>query len=91
MAQQKDPGDYIFSSKKGRTITNFLEQTAKVLDIFDWQQYVKIKPDLVVSELDIKLIGDYSHAEQQLDWKHSKSFNQLVELMVKNELSGQLD
>jgi len=91
MAQQKDPGDYIFSSKKGHTILNFLEQTAKVLDIFDWQQYVKIKPDLVVSELNIKLIGDYSYAEQKLDWKHSKSFNQLVELMVKNELSGQLD
>ena len=91
MAQQPEPDDYIFSTGKGHTIRDFIERTASVLDISDWQQYIKIRPELVVRQLDIDLVGDSSRAEQQLAWKHSISFNQLVELLVKNELSGQLD
>lgn len=91
MAQQPHPDDYILATGKRRTIRDFVERTASALDISDWQQHVKIKPELVVRKLDIDLVGDPSHAKQQLAWEHSISFYQLVELMVKNELSGQLD
>ena len=91
MAQQPHPDDYILATGKGRTIRDFVERTASALDISDWQQHVRIRPELVVRELDIDLVGDPSQSQQQLAWKHSISFSQLVELMVRNELSGQLD
>ncbi|MCK4789374.1 MAG: GDP-mannose 4,6-dehydratase [Desulfobacteraceae bacterium] len=91
MAQQSNADDYIFATGKGRTIRDFVDRTAGVLNISDWQQHVAIRPELVVRKLEIDLVGDPSHATRQLSWNHSISFHQLVDLMVKNELSGQLD
>lgn len=101
MLQQKKPDDYVIATGEARTVRDFVEATAKVLDIkIKWSGkgikevgkdqrgkiIVKINPKFYrPAEVDY-LCGDSSKAMKVLGWKPKVSFDELVKMMVENDL-----
>lgn len=89
MLQQKEGGDYVVATGETHSIREFLDVAFKCAGIDSWEGYVV--QDLRFyrpAEVD-QLIGDPSKAAQELDWKPTVSFPQLVEMMVEADLAEQ--
>ena len=91
MCQQIQPKDYILATGEGHTVEDFHVRTAEVLGIQDWRQYVQVKAELTRPPVQTALIGDPILARTELKWNPTVSFDGLVELMVVNEVKGELD
>lgn len=87
MLQQKNPGDYVISTGETHSVREFLELAITEVGLDgSIEDYVEFDQNLIrPSEVDL-LIGDSSKAHQQLGWKPTVSFNELVKKMVANDL-----
>ena len=99
MLQQDKPDDYLLATNETHTVREFVEKTAKCLDIdLVWkgkginEKGVDKKTGKTIIEIDSKyfrpaevdiLLGDYSKAKKQLGWEPKVKFNELVEIMAK--------
>jgi len=64
------------------SVREFLDEAATVLDI-DWESIVEFDPKyLRPTEVD-ELRGDATKAADQLDWRPSTTFKELVRIMVE--------
>jgi GDPmannose 4,6-dehydratase len=90
MCQQDKPKDYILATGQGHTVEMFLKSAAEALGV-DWRQYVDIDAGLLGKSPKATLIGDPSSAKADLQWEHSVSFDELIDIMIQNEISGKLD
>ena len=87
MLQQNTPDDYVIATGETRSIKEFLDEAFKFVGIEDWSSYIKIDPRFMrPAEVDV-LRGDYSKAQNQLQWKPKTSFTDLVKIMVENDLN----
>ena len=88
MLQQENPGDYVISTGETHSVREFLELAIKEVGLDgSIEDYVEFDQNLIrPSEVDL-LIGDSSKAHQQLGWKPTVSFTELVKKMVANDLS----
>ena len=85
--QQDKPGDYVISTGKTHSIRDFLTAAFKVIEVDDWTDYVKQDPRFMrPAEVDV-LRGDSSKAKEELGWINKTSFEELVEKMVRNDIS----
>ncbi|CAN2223732.1 Gmd GDP-D-mannose dehydratase [Candidatus Nanopelagicaceae bacterium] len=87
MLQQENPGDYVISTGETHSVREFLELAIKEAGLDGAiEDYVEFDQNLIrPSEVDL-LIGDSSKAHQQLGWKPTVSFGELVKKMVANDL-----
>ena len=87
MLQQENPGDYDISTGETHSVREFLELAIKEVGLDgSIEDYVEFDQNLIrPSEVDL-LIGDSSKAHQQLGWKPTVSFTELVKKMVANDL-----
>ena len=101
--QYKKPDDWVIATNKENTVKNFLNATAKKLSIdIIWkgsgikEKGVDRKSGRIIVDIDPKyfrpsevdfLKGSYSKAKKYLKWKPSISTNELIEDMIKYELS----
>lgn len=86
MLQQKEPDDFVIATNETHSVREYVEKTFDVLGL-DWQEYVKIDKQFF-RPLDVNLLqGDYSKAKKWFGWKPKKKFSELVDIMVKEELS----
>jgi GDPmannose 4,6-dehydratase len=103
MLQQDSPKDYVIATGENHTIREFAELAFAQVDvIIQWQgnginevginantgkKIIKINPKFFrPAEVEI-LLGNPIRAKEKLGWNNSISFMQLVERMVKNDLS----
>lgn len=103
MLQQNKPEDYVIASHETHTVREFVELSFKALGInIIWKGHgvdeigvnsangktiVKINPKFYrPAEVDL-LLGNPAKAEAELGWKRDISFTELVERMVKNDLT----
>lgn len=103
MLQQEEPDDFVIATNETRTVREFVEAAFKCVDMeIEWKgtgvdevgvdkatgkTVVKINPKFFrPAEVDI-LIGDPSKADTKLGWVRDIPFSQLVERMVKNDMS----
>jgi GDPmannose 4,6-dehydratase len=91
MAQQKKAQDYIISTGITKTIKDFVDSVAIELGIEDWKPLINVNQNMIERRINNVLVGDSSYTINQLGWKRSITFKQLVSLMVKSEISGSLD
>ena len=85
MLQQDEPDDYVLSTNETHSIREFLDIAFSYVNL-DWHDYVEFDARyLRPAEVDI-LIGDSTKARQQLGWKPSVTFEELVTLMVDADL-----
>ncbi len=86
MLQQDKPDDYVIATNEAHTVREFADQAFRTAGL-DWQKYVKLD-DRFLRPLDADfLLGDYSKAKQKLGWEPKVKFAQLVDIMVKEDLS----
>ena len=102
MLQAKKPGDYVLATGETHTVREFIEETAKLLDIdLIWkgknlnEKGINKKTGKPIIEIDPiyfrpaevdLLIGDASKAKKLLGWKPKYDFKKLVKLMTEEEL-----
>ncbi len=102
MLQQKAPDDYVLATNETHTVREFIEETARLLDMsLVWKgkglkekgidkktgkTIVEINPAFFRPAEVEILIGDYSKAKKKLGWKPKVTFKQLVKLMVHGDL-----
>jgi len=103
MLQQEIPDDYVIATNETRTVREFVEIAFKCVNIdIEWQgtgvdeigidkdtknTLVRVNPAFFrPAEVDI-LLGNPEKAENVLGWRRDVSFSELVERMVKNDLS----
>lgn len=105
MLQQDKPDDYLLATNETHTVREFVEKTAKYLDIdLVWkgkginEKGVNKKTGKTTIEIDPKyfrpsevdiLLGDYSKAKKQLGWKPKVRFDELVEIMAKADYDNE--
>jgi GDPmannose 4,6-dehydratase len=90
MCQQDKPQDYILAAGDGHTVEEFLVYAAQLLEL-DPKSCVKTKEELIRKPLKTTLIGDPALAKSELKWSPAVSFKELIEIMVMNEIEGELD
>lgn len=102
MLQQKKPDDYVLATNEAHSVREFVEEAARHLGMqILWKGsglaekgIDKISGKTIIeideryfrpTEVDV-LLGDYSKAKKELNWRPRHTFKQLVELMVKEDL-----
>jgi len=85
MLQQNKPDDYIIATNELHTVRELTEKAFEMVGL-DWQKYVKTDEKLM-RPTDVNFLqGDNSKARGNLGWQPQVKFNQLVEIMVKQDL-----
>lgn len=101
--QHSEPDDFVVATGETHTVRDFVENAFKTADIsIRWQgsgteeKGIDITTGKVVVEVSLQLFrpaeiyhlrGDYSKAKQKLNWEPKVKFTELVEKMVKADLS----
>lgn len=86
MLQQEEPDDYVIATNETHSVKEFVEKAFDIARL-DWQDYVKVDERLL-RPMDVEyLSGDYTKAEHKLGWKPKTKFNDLVQIMVKEDLN----
>lgn len=85
MLQQSKPADLVFSTGEQHSVREFAELAFSLVGL-DWQKYVRIDESyLRPSEVET-LLGDSTKAREELGWRPTVNFPQLVQIMVEADL-----
>ena len=91
MLQNDEPRDYVIGTGETHTVREFVDEAFKVAgnDLFmgmAWQDHVECDPNLYrPAEVDL-LLADRSKIRNELCWRPSVDFYQLVRMMVEADL-----
>ena len=102
--QQKKPDDFVIATGKTYTIKNFINSCCKYLNLrIKWigkginEKCINLDTMKTIIKIDSKyfrpvevdyLLGDAKKARKKLNWKPKTNIKQLIEIMVKSELSN---
>jgi GDPmannose 4,6-dehydratase len=85
MLQHDQPDDYVIATGETHSVKEFVNEAFGLLGL-DWRKHVEMDPRYIrPTEVDM-LLGDYSKAEQELQWKPKVGFKELVRIMVEADL-----
>ncbi len=85
MLQRDNPDDYVIATGISHSVRDLVE-IAFARAGLDWRDHVRLDPALLrPAEVD-HLLGDASKARRELGWTPTKTFTQLVEMMVDADL-----
>ena len=85
MLQAPEAEDYVVGMGETRSVRELVELAFAAVDL-DWEQYVRTDPRFVrPAEVDV-LKADPTKAREQLGWKPTVSFEELVQMMVDADL-----
>jgi len=86
--QSNNPRDYVIATGRLNSLRNVIEKTCELLGLSGaMETYVKIDPSLM-RPLDIERTwGNPKLAEELLGWKARTTFEELIEKMVRVNLS----
>ena len=103
MLQQEVPKDYIIATGKTHSVRSFVEKAFEVIDVkIDWvkekedeigkckktgRNLIKINKEFNRPSETDHLLGDASLAKDELGWEPNIDFDNLVEMMVKKDIS----
>ena len=102
MLQQEKPDDYILATGETRSVREFIEKAASLLDIdIAWEgngldeKGIDRKTNKTIIEIDPRyfrpaevdaLRGDYTKAKEKLGWEPDIKIDKLIEIMIKSDL-----
>jgi GDPmannose 4,6-dehydratase len=86
MLQQVEPKDYVIGTGETHTVREFVELAFSHMGL-DWQKYVVTDSKFVrPAEVDL-LISDPRRAREELGWRPTVSFPELVKMMVEADVA----
>ena len=83
--QQDKADDYILSTGKLHSVREFVDYVFSTLNL-DYKNYVKLNKKYYREGEKIPLCGD-STKLRQIGWKQTKSFEEIIEEMIQDEMS----
>jgi GDPmannose 4,6-dehydratase len=86
MLQQEKPDDYVIGTGKLNTLRDLCGTAYRSVDI-DWRECVVIDPALVRPLETGQMLSDSTKALNQLGWKPSVTFDEMVKKMVAAQIS----
>jgi GDPmannose 4,6-dehydratase len=87
MQQADDPDDYVVATGETHSVREFAEMAFAHAGL-DWERHVEIDARYFrPSEVDV-LLGDASKARDQLGWKPTVHFDELVRIMVDADVAA---
>ena len=86
MLQQDEPDDYVVATGKFHTLGDFLDESFKCIGINDWSKYVVQDPRYMRPADVFYLAGNADKAKSQLGWKPKISFQEMIDVMIKNDI-----
>lgn len=84
---QNKVGDFVIATGKTHSVRDFLYAAFKCVDILDWEKHVVQDPRFMRPAEVHCLHGDPTKAKEVLGWEPSISFEEMVNRMVKNDIS----
>lgn len=88
MLQQEAPDDYVVATGETHSVREFCELAFAEVGL-DYQEYVKVDEQFQrPAEVDL-LVGDASKAQNELGWRHTYTFTDLVREMVQADLKAE--
>lgn len=87
MLQQARADDYVLASGVAHTVADLVRVAFACVDL-DSERYVRVDPELVRPAETTPSVGDPSKARGRLGWRPEVSFEQLVERMVRADMSA---
>ena len=88
MLQKDKPGDYVVATGQTHSVREFLRAAFAVAGL-DYERYLAISPEYFRPSESVPLCGDASLARRELGWAPTRSFEQIVEEMVRADLQLQ--
>jgi GDPmannose 4,6-dehydratase len=85
MLQQEEPGDYVIGTGVAHSVRDLVRNAFASVDL-DYEQYVRVDPELARPAEIEEVVADPSKARERLGWEARTSFEQLVEMMVRADL-----
>ena len=86
MLNYREPDDYVISTGKLHSVSDFLECAFNVVDL-DYREYVRINPQYFRPDETVPLRGDFSKAERVLGWRPVKSLSEIASEMVLADIA----
>jgi len=87
MLQQETPDDYVIATGESHSVRDFLRLALDLVDLEgDIEEYVDFDGTLVRPTELAHMRGNAAKAEKVLGWKPAVRFENLVDLMLKNDL-----
>lgn len=87
MLQQPAADDYIIATGQSHTVREFVQLAFQTVDL-DWEKFVKLDQKLYRPAEEKTLVGDWTKAKTQLNWRPKVNFNELVQRMVRADLEN---
>lgn len=81
--------DWVVSTNQSHSIKEFLEKAFEVAGLGSWENFVCISDDLKRPCEVPYLRGDSSSIRNELGWKHTVGFEELVEMMVVADIKNE--
>ena len=85
-ATSDEPGDFIIATGQTHSIADFVERAFARAGISDWRSVVSIDASFSRPVDPIEQVGDASKARRVLGWAPTKTFDDIVDAMVDNDL-----
>ncbi|MDD1660695.1 MAG: GDP-mannose 4,6-dehydratase [Methanomicrobiales archaeon] len=86
MLQQDEPDDYVVATNESHTVREFAEKAFALVGL-DYREHVKVDKRFL-RPLDVHFLqGDYAKAKQKLGWEPAVSFGELLEMLVREDVS----
>jgi GDPmannose 4,6-dehydratase len=89
MLQQEEPEDYVIATGESHSARDLLQVAFSRVGIDDWRPYV-VQHQRFFRPADVSvLVGDATKARENLGWKPTVNFQQLIEMMVDADLENE--
>lgn len=86
MLQQEQPDDFVIATGETHSVREFCELAFERVGL-DYRDFVRVDPQFFRPAEVHLLLGDASKAQQQLDWRPTTGFEELVHMMVDHDLA----
>lgn len=87
MLQSESPKDYIVATGETHTVGDFIEKCSQILGIDNWEKHITLNDSIISRKISGRLVGNSEKIKKELNWNRSKSFEEIVEEMVRYQLN----
>ncbi|MBM3965039.1 MAG: NAD-dependent epimerase/dehydratase family protein, partial [Planctomycetes bacterium] len=86
MLQQDKPDDYVLATGRSHTVRDFMQLAFEHVGL-DWRNYYRLDPRFARPADPENLLGDATHAKDNLGWEAQTSLAELAGIMVDHDLA----
>ena len=85
MMEASRPDDWVLATGRARTVSDLLDAAFAAVGIENWNGMVTSDRGLMRDVDSTSLVGDSSRAQAELGWRMTKSFQEIIETMVRHQ------